>query len=80
MITKKELQEIAMIMSSERSLGIVQGIDMARDCIINALLDKYEERLSDGSRIPNNHNDSLDETLIFIEETLEEAILERGNK
>lgn len=81
MITGKGLvEEVAKVMSSERSLGIVQGIDIARECIINALLDRYEERLSDGSRIPNIYNDSLDETLVFIEETLEEAILERGNK
>lgn len=80
MITKKEYEELNNALYTERKLGYLDGLESAKELIINALLKEYGDYLSDGSRVPSIQNEALDEALVFIEETLEKEILEGGNK
>jgi hypothetical protein len=80
MITRKEYKELSKALDDERKLGYLDGLESAKELIINALLEEYGERLSDGRRVPSIQNEALDEAIAFIEETLEKEILEGENK
>lgn len=77
MITRKAYNELSKALDGERKLGYLDGLESAKEIIINALLKEYGDYLSDGGNPPLV---MANQAIAFIEETLEKEILEGEKK